>query len=221
VDHDTRQGAHRDRDGADGATAVREDLRVRLARGEEAALEECYSGLGPTVLAYLRRQVGPDDAEDVLQRVFLDVWRSARRFDPAQSLSGWVFTIARRRAIDSLRTRHAAVVSVDVLRDLVGDDGRDLAERYAWAADVRAALARLPDAQREALELAYFEDRTQQDIATVLEVPLGTVKSRLARGGRALAGILEPTVRGAPPGPWTGTTGGTTADEGAKGGEGE
>ena len=208
MDHDTGPDAHPHPASADGPLGEREDMGARLARGEESALEECYASLGPTVLAYLRRQVGPDEAEDVLQRVFMEVWRAAHRFDPAQSLSGWVFTIARRRAIDALRARKPAVVSVDVLRDLVGDDGRDLAERYAWAADVRAALARLPDAQRQALELAYFDDRTQQDIAAVLQVPIGTVKSRLARGGRALAGLLEPAMR---------RTG--TADEGTKGGE--
>ena len=96
---------------------------------------------------------------------------------------------------------HSAVVDLrmpgssglDVVRDLVGDDGRELADRYAWAADVRAALQQLPAAQREALEMAYFEDRTQHDIAARLDVPIGTVKSRLARGGRALASLLAPT----------------------------
>ena len=145
---------------------------------------------GPTVLAYLRRHVGPDDAEDVLQRTFLDVWRGARRYDPKQPLAGWVFTIARRRAIDTLRGRHPTVVSVDVLRDLVGEDGREMAERFAWAADLRSALAQLPEAQRQALELAYFEDRTQRDIARLLDVPLGTVKARMARGTKALGQLM-------------------------------
>ena len=165
-------------------------LGQRLADGEESALEECYARYGPTVLAYLRRHVGPDDAEDVLQRTFLDVWRHLERYDPRQSLGGWVFTIARRRAIDTLRQRRPAVVQVDTLRDLVGEDGREVAERFAWAADVRAAMSRLPAAQRETLELAYFSDRTQSDIARLLQVPIGTVKARMARGTRALGDIL-------------------------------
>jgi RNA polymerase sigma factor (sigma-70 family) len=171
-------------------------LGQRLRDGDNAALEECYSAYGPTVLAYLRRHVGPDDAEDVLQRTFLDVWRGAGRYDPGQSLAGWVFTIARRRAVDELRTRRAAVVSVAVLRDVVGEDGRQTAERYAWAADLRQALTRLPDAQRQALELAYFEDRTQRDIAHLLDVPMGTVKARMARGTKALAGLLHGSGHG-------------------------
>jgi RNA polymerase sigma-70 factor (ECF subfamily) len=165
-------------------------LGARLRGGDESALEDCYAQFGPTVLAYLRRHVGADDAEDVLQRTFLDVWRGARRYDPMQPLAGWVFTIARRRAIDTLRSRRPNVVSVDVLRDLMGEDGREVAERFAWAADLRAAMSRLPDVQRQALELAYFEDRTQRDIARLLDVPLGTVKARMARGTRALGELL-------------------------------
>jgi RNA polymerase sigma factor (sigma-70 family) len=165
-------------------------LGQRLADGEESALEECYARYGPTVLAYVRRHVGPDDAEDVLQHTFLDVWRHSDRYDPRQSLGGWVFTIARRRAIDTLRRRRPAVVQVDTLRDLVGDDGREVAERFAWAADVSAAMARLPEAQRETLELAYFADHTQRDISRLQQVPIGTVKARMARGTKALGELL-------------------------------
>lgn len=165
-------------------------LGRRLAAGQESAVEDCYARYGPTVLAYLRRHVGPDEAEDVLQRTFVDLWRHAGRYDPEQSLAGWVFTIARRRAVDALRRRRPAVVPLQALRDLVGEDGRELAERFAWAADLRAALALLPDAQRETLELAYFADRTQSDIARLMDVPLGTVKARMARGTRALGALL-------------------------------
>ncbi len=167
-----------------------DELGQRLAEGDESALEDCYARYGPTVLAYLRRHVGPDEAEDVLQHTFLDLWRHSDRYDPRQSLGGWVFTIARRRAIDALRRRRPAVVQVDTLRDLVGEDGREIAERFAWAADVRAAMSRLPTAQRETLELAYFADHTQRDISRLLQVPIGTVKARMARGTRALGDLL-------------------------------
>ncbi len=167
-------------------------LGERLRDGDELALEECYNAFGATVLAYLRRHVGAADAEDVLQKTFLDIWRSAHRYDAKQSLSGWIFTIARRRAIDELRTRRVTVVPVEVLRDVIGDDGRATAEQYAWAAELRAALATLPAAQRQALEMAYFDDLTQRDIAQQLEVPMGTVKARMARGTKALAALMRP-----------------------------
>jgi RNA polymerase sigma-70 factor (ECF subfamily) len=167
-------------------------LGVRLARREESALEDAYARYAPALLSYLRRHVGPDDAEDALQRTFLDVWRDAGRYDPAQRFTGWLFTIAHRRAIDLLRARKQ-VVDVETLRNLAGEDGRETTERWADAADVHAALGRLPDHERETLLLAYFDGLTQREIAERLDVPLGTVKARAARGTRRLAELLQPT----------------------------
>ena len=168
------------------------NLGYRLAAGEEGAINECYAALGPMVLGYLRRFVPRDEAEDVLQRVFYEVWRNHDRYDPTRSLEAWVLGIARKRAIDLLRRRHANVVPLQELRDIAGDDGRELAERYARASEVRAALERLPREQREVLALAYFGDRTQSEIAERLGVPLGTVKARTFRGLRRLADLLGP-----------------------------
>jgi RNA polymerase sigma factor (sigma-70 family) len=171
---------------ADGGRAI----GVRLADREESALEEAYAAYAPVLLRYLSRYVGPDEAEDVLQRTFLDVWRSADRYDPGQRFTGWLFTIAHRRAVDTLRSRRTVVVDVESLRHLVGDDGRETADRYAEAADVHWALRRLPDHEREVLALAYFEQLTQREIAERLEVPLGTVKARAARGTTRLGEIM-------------------------------
>ena len=165
-------------------------LGARLAAGEEGAINDVYSALGPMVLGYLRRFVHRDEAEDVLQRVFYEVWRNRDRYDPTRSLEAWVLGIARKRAIDQLRRRHANVVPIEELRDIAGDDGRELAERYARANQVRDALVHLPREQREALTLAYFGDLTQTEIAERLGVPLGTVKARTFRGLRRLADIL-------------------------------
>lgn len=170
-------------------TATRESLGSRLAAGETRALEDCYAGLGPLVLSYLRRYIPPADAEDVLQQVFLEVWRSSARYDASRSLEAWVLGIARHRAIDHLRRRRD-VVPISDLHELVGDDGRDTVDRFVWAAEVRGALQLLPAEQREALELAYFSDCTQREISVRLGVPLGTVKARMARGMRRLAGLL-------------------------------
>jgi RNA polymerase sigma-70 factor (ECF subfamily) len=165
-------------------------LGERLARRDEQALEEVYAVYGASVLAYLRRYVGPDEAEDVLQRTFLDVWRGAGRFRSGERLSSWLFTIAHRRAVDTLRARRHTVVDVETMRDLVGDDGREVAERYADAADVRAALEALPDHEREVLLLAYFGELSQREIAERLDVPIGTVKARAARGTRRLRELV-------------------------------
>jgi RNA polymerase sigma-70 factor (ECF subfamily) len=167
------------------------DVGLRLRRGDPAALEDAYRDLGPLVMSYLRRYVPSADVEDVLQRVFLEVWRSHDRFDPDQSLRGWVLTIARRRAIDHLRKRRDVVVPLEAMRQITGDDGRETAERVAWADEVRTALDLLPAMQREVIELAYFADYTQAEVAAALDIPLGTVKTRTARGLQRLAGLLE------------------------------
>jgi RNA polymerase sigma factor (sigma-70 family) len=169
------------------------NLGARLAAGEEGAINECYSALGPMVLGYLRRFVSRDEAEDVLQRVFYELWKNRDRYDPDRSLEAWVLAIARKRAIDQLRRRHANVVPIEELRDIAGDDGRELAERYARASEVRGALLRLPREQREVLTLAYFGEHTQTEIAERLGVPLGTVKARAFRGLRRLADLLGGT----------------------------
>lgn len=167
------------------------DVGVRLNRGEPEALEEAYRTLGPLVMSYLGRYVPQPDIEDVMQRVFYEVWRVHDRYDPEQSLRGWVLGIARKRAIDHLRKRRDVVVPIDSMREITGDDGRDTAERLVWADEVRAALNMLPDLQRQVIELAYFEGYTQSEISARIEVPLGTVKTRTARGLQRLAGLLE------------------------------
>lgn len=166
-------------------------IGARLAEQDESALEDAYATYGPSLLAYLRRYVGPDEAEDVLQRTFLDVWRSARSYDPRQHFSGWLFTIAHRRAVDALRVRRQVVVDVETVRDLVGEDGRETLERFADAADVQAALQLLPTHEREVLDLAYYADLTQREIAERLDVPLGTVKARAVRGTKRLGALLR------------------------------
>lgn len=168
-----------------------QSIGARLARRDELALEDAYSTYGPGLLAYLRRYVGPDEAEDVLQKTFLDAWKGAGRYEPGQRFSAWLFTIAHRRAVDSLRQRRHPVVDVETVRDLVGEDGRETMQRFADAAEVRAALVRLPEHEREVLELAYYADLTQREIAARLEVPLGTVKARAARGTRHLGDLLR------------------------------
>jgi RNA polymerase sigma factor (sigma-70 family) len=144
------------------------------------------------VLSYLQRLVGREDAEDVLQRVFYEVWRHNGRYDPSRSLAGWVLGIARNRAIDHLRRQRNTAVALETLDDIAGADGRELAERYARSHEVRSALIRLPVEQREVVVLAYFGGYTQSEISRRLELPLGTVKARAFRGLRRLAKLLTP-----------------------------
>ena len=167
------------------------DIGARLHQGKPEALEDAYRSLGPLVFSYVSRYVPQPDVEDVVQVVFYEVWRVRERYDPDQSLRAWVLGIARKRAIDQLRKRRDVVVPIESMREIVGEDGRAVADRFVWADEVRAALARLPDVQRAAITLAYDEGFTHAEIAQTLEVPLGTVKTRIARGLQRLASLLE------------------------------
>ncbi len=171
-------------------------LGSRLARREPDALEEAFVEYAAPLRSFVSRYVGPHEAEDVLQRTFLDAWQHAGSFDPHGRVSSWLFGIARHRAIDTLRTRRGDLVDLAVARDLVGDDGREVADRLAAAEDVHAALRRLPDHERVVIELTYFGGLTQREIATELELPLGTVKARSSRGVRRLAALIGPDARG-------------------------
>ncbi len=167
------------------------DLGDRLAAGQPSALEDCYRSLGPLVMSYLRRYVPASDVEDVMQRVFYEVWRVHERYDPEQSLRGWILGIARKRAIDHLRKRRDAVVSIDAIREITGDDGREIEDRYAWADEMRASLSQIPELQREVISMAYYDGYSQSEISALLGIPLGTVKTRTSRGLQRLAALFE------------------------------
>ncbi|MUN37474.1 RNA polymerase sigma factor [Actinomadura litoris] len=163
-------------------------LGQRLGQGDETALEECYAVLGPLVRRHVLRLVPCHAVDDVVQLVFLEVWRSRGRFDPARGLEPWVLAIARKRAIDQLRAeaRHSR-------RAVPLDDAArvpDAAPAVDTACDVRRALADLPAPQRQAIVLAHYGQLTQREIADLLAVPLGTVKARTARGLHRMRDML-------------------------------
>jgi RNA polymerase sigma factor (sigma-70 family) len=166
-------------------------LAQRIVEADERALEESYAVHGPMVRSYLRRFVGADEADDLLQVVFLELWRSRDRIDPSRPLEAWLFGIARKRAIDQLRRHRHGIIPMESVRDLVGEDGNHFVDRVSWAAEVRSALERLPVEQQEAIHLSYFSDLSQPEIAAHLGIPIGTVKARMARGMRRLATIVE------------------------------
>jgi RNA polymerase sigma factor (sigma-70 family) len=169
------------------------NLGERLARGDETALAECYTVLGPLVRRHVVRLVPRHAVDDVVQLVFLEVWRSRRRFDPERALEPWVLAIARRRAIDQLRAeaRHyRRTLPLDDHAEPPAARTPDASPSVETACDVREALAVLPMPQRQAIVLAHFGQLTQTEIADRLSVPLGTVKARTARGLRRMRELL-------------------------------
>ena len=121
----------------------------------------------------------------------IEVWRSRERIDDARPLIAFILGVARKRSIDFLRKRRHDVVDVSQIRELVGRDGDDLVNQMVWASEVQRGLDTLPEDQRTVIVLAYFEDLTQAEISRRLNVPLGTVKARMARGLARLAQRIE------------------------------
>ncbi|KAA0253273.1 sigma-70 family RNA polymerase sigma factor [Acidobacteria bacterium ACD] len=176
----------------DEATAVDLALIGRIRSGDSAALDELYRRYSAPVFSLVWKILqNAEEAEDVALDVFWQVWRQADRYDPARGAPpAWIFTLARSRAIDRLRSRHRRedrtvsfddpAVHVDPL-----DEGAtpDQLASYRQARDaVRAAMETLSPAQREAVELAFFQGLTHVEIAARLRQPLGTVKTRIRQG---------------------------------------
>lgn len=156
----------------------------RITAGESAALGELYDRYGSHAYALALRIVGnTSDAEEIVQDVFLHVWRHAGRYDPARaSLTGWILMLTRSRAIDRVRARNArpplGANDLDWEREPAIDQEVEAITRQA-ASRVTTELHALPEVMRTAIELAYFDGLTHSEIAERLREPLGTVKTRL------------------------------------------
>jgi RNA polymerase sigma-70 factor (ECF subfamily) len=152
-----------------------------------------YDRYSPIVYSVALRVLGDTGAaEDVLQEVFMQLWRNPGGFDSSRgNLAAWLAVISRNRAIDAIRKRRPDTdiddVIVSVEPDLAGD-----AERARAMEKVRGALGAMPSAQRSALEMAYFEGLTHTEIAAKTGEPLGTIKTRIRAGLLALRKAFNP-----------------------------
>jgi RNA polymerase sigma-70 factor (ECF subfamily) len=170
-------------------------LMSEIAQGDHQAFAELYDltarRIYGTVLYVLR---SPEHAEEVTQEVYAEVWQQASRYSPAKgNVNTWMITMARRRAVDRVRS-----VSSEVARDerYAGTAGPEIDvvwDRTTQRQDierVRSGLRSLTDLQSQALTLAYYEDLTQSQIAQRLNLPVGTVKSRIRDAMRHLGEVL-------------------------------
>jgi RNA polymerase sigma-70 factor (ECF subfamily) len=165
-----------------------EGLLALVARGDEQAFAELYQRVAPAVFGLVSKVVrNPAQSEEVTQEVFVELWRTASRFDPARGTArSWIMTCAHRRAVDRVRSAERAARR----DDLAGrrDQGRpydEVAEQVETSLErehVRRGLEALTDLQREAVVLAYYGGYTHREIAELLGVPSGTVRTRLRDG---------------------------------------
>ncbi|MGV3572447.1 MAG: RNA polymerase sigma factor [Ramlibacter sp.] len=183
-------------------------LIVRAQAGSMSAFDELYERSARWLLSHVRRIVQDDGAEDVLAEVYIQVWRSLASYDAGRGQPAvWLCMIARSRALDHLRRekRHAHACEEPDADGLPADDGEG-PEQLLWRAQqgrlVTRSLqqAQLSPQERMVIGLAYYGDKTQQEIARVTGLPLGTVKSLMSRAQRKLGaqfrgGQAEPGLR--------------------------
>ncbi|MBY3552156.1 sigma-70 family RNA polymerase sigma factor [Modestobacter lapidis] len=188
----------------EGSAADVELLR-RMAAGDRSAVDDLYERFRRPAFALARRVLGDDAlAEDVVQEVLVTVWRDPGGFDGARgSVSSWLLAMVHHKAVDAVRReeshRRRQVRVGDDLALAAPNQVADVADE-AWAGvvagRVRAALHALPEAQREALTLAYYGGYTQREVAALTGAPLGTVKTRMLAGMRRLKDQLGTGVPG-------------------------
>jgi RNA polymerase sigma-70 factor (ECF subfamily) len=177
-----------------------EALVALVARSDEVALAELYDRFGRVAYGLARRILRDDAlAEDAVQEGFLAAWRSAPRFVPERAkASTWLLTLVHRRAVDLVRREERRRTDLLDERAEAAAGSSDEAVWLRYERErVQGALARLPDQQREALELAYYGGFTQTELAERLGQPLGTIKSRMFTGlGRLRELLTEPEAEG-------------------------
>jgi RNA polymerase sigma-70 factor (ECF subfamily) len=175
------------------------DLVRAIATGSPDALAALFDRFGGLVLGLASRITGrQEDAEEVVQDVFTQVWRRAAQYDAGRAtVAGWLTMMTRTRALDRLRARRArpdvdGAVPPDAAPPLssTSPDPEQVAIADRAARQVRGALSALPDAQRTLVDMAYYEGLTHSEIAARTGLPLGTVKTRLRTAAAALRSAL-------------------------------
>jgi len=170
------------------AATVLQDLLERVARGDRVAFSELYDQMAPRVLGLVTRLLrDPSQSEEVTQEIFLEIWQTSTRFDPNKGgATTWILTMAHRRAVDRVRASQASrdrdvrvgIRDLDVDIDHVAES----VEVRIESERVERAMARLTDMQRQAITLSYYGGYTNSEVATMLSVPIGTIKTRIRDG---------------------------------------
>lgn len=168
-----------------------DDLIGRYGRGDESAARELYRRFGGAVRTVVRSTLNERAlVDDAVQQTFLNAWRSAGSFDPDRQIAPWLYTIARRTAIDVLRHERRPTTGGHVAETDAGVDA--ISFEHTWELfELRVAIDGLPDGERELVRASYLEDLPHRAIAERFGIPEGTVKSRLSRALGRLADELQ------------------------------
>jgi len=167
---------------------TQDQLLARVAQGDQAAFADLYDQIAPRVLGLVRRLLRDHaQSEEVTQEIFLEIWQTATRYDSNKGgASTWIMTMAHRRAVDRVRASQASrdrdtrigIRDYDAQYDNVSETVQTRVEHER----VEKAMQRLTELQRQAVSLAYYGGYSHSEVATLLSVPIGTVKTRLRDG---------------------------------------
>jgi len=170
------------------APLTQDQLLARVAQGDQAAFAALYDQIAPRVLGLVRRLLRDHaQSEEVTQEIFLEIWQTATRYDSAKGgASTWIMTMAHRRAVDRVRASQSSrdrdtkigIRDYDAAYDNVAETVQTRVEHER----VEKAMLRLTELQRQAVSLAYYGGYSHSEVATLLSVPIGTVKTRLRDG---------------------------------------
>lgn len=174
-----------------------EQLVAKYLKKDEKALEEIVGRYLPLIFGFVKKYTGnQDNASDITQEVFVKVWKNIRSFDQAKSFRTWIFTIAKRTAIDELRKQKAIPFSAlqeNGFEDLIVDESLSILDQIflqQQSKELTLALARLPVNYNSIIKLRADDDLSFREIANKLKEPLNTIKSRYRRGLALLKELL-------------------------------
>jgi RNA polymerase sigma-70 factor (ECF subfamily) len=175
------------------STTPDELLIKAIAAGDRSAIRGLYARHHAKVYRFILRMVGNEaTAEDLLAEVFFDAWRQADRFEGRSQVSTWLLAIARNKALSAMRARRVDQLD-DIYAESIEDEADDpevALDRKTTSALVQQCLARLSPAHREVIDLVYYHEKTMQEIADIVGIPVGTVKTRMFCARKQLAVLL-------------------------------
>jgi RNA polymerase sigma-70 factor, ECF subfamily len=171
-----------------------EALMGRIAQGDRLAMEVLYARHHVRVFRFTLRLIGDESlAEDLATEVFLDVWRHADRFEGRSAVSTWVLGIARFKALSARRRRAVELLDEEIAKTIEdpADDPAIVLEKNDTSMVIRNCLKRLAPHHREIIDLAYYHEKSLEEVAAIVGIPKNTVKTRMLRARMRLAGLLR------------------------------
>lgn len=186
----------------DSASAQEAEWIRQIADGDRRAFEKLYEVYGPRVFRFAIRMVREETkAEEVVNDVMFEVWKSAGRFEARSKPSTWILGIARFRALNAIRGKKLETQELDDALPIAdpSEDAGELLDRRSQVEQVKQALAQLSPEHREVVELTYFQGCSYKEIAKIAGCPEGTVKTRMYHAKRRLEPILAVVAAGGSP----------------------